>query len=119
MAVIFPDYSARESIIETRGNVELLIKVDKKIMRFNKILWGEEDSKVYYEMITAYMTGRVLNIGLGMGNSADVILAQPAVTQYLAYEIEADIVAIYNNQNPSLDPRKRIEVKDGLALTRY
>lgn len=93
-----PDYSAREELIVKIGDAELLYKKGVKILRFKKSTWGSENNAANYNLIKPYFKGRVLNIGLGMGVSVDVALTQN-VDELITYEIEQDIIDVYNNQH--------------------
>jgi len=99
--VEFPDHSAQEEMIHVIGNAELLWKgsgVNKrKILRYGKSTWGRsEDDLEMYKMLKPYATGRVLNVGLGMGTSAEKLLEKTEITEFIAYELEGDIISMYN-----------------------
>jgi len=92
----FPDHSNGENIIETYGKAEILYKHGKKIMRFNKHTIGYDYDIEKYELIKDLFKGDVLNIGLGMGTSVNTILNNPNVNSLIVYEIEEDIIGLYN-----------------------
>ena len=94
--ISFPDYSAQEEMIECCGDAELLYKSGKKIMRYQMTTYGCEGDCENYDLIKSYMTGSVLNIGLGMGNSVDMIL-DTEITDLIVYEIEQDIIDLYES----------------------
>ena len=94
----FSDYSDQEEIIRTVGDAELLYKAGKKIMRYKKSTYGKEKEISNYNIIKDLMKGKVLNVGLGMGQSADVILAQKAVKELISQEIEPDIANLYKEE---------------------
>lgn len=109
--VDFPDYSAQEEPIATFGKAELLKKAGVKIMRFNRKTWGTENDVDRYNLIKEFITGKVVNVGLGMGTSADVILSVGSVTELISYELEQDIVDLFNDQHEQ-DNRHDIRVQD-------
>lgn len=90
----FPDHGDMEEIIREVGNAELLYKAGKKILRFNKSTWGKEDNEEKYALLESFATGRILDVGLGMGISVDVLLGE-SVTEMICYEIEENLVEMY------------------------
>lgn len=113
--VEFPDTSAQEEMIRVVGNVELLRKRGKKIVRFKKSTYGSEDDIPKYDKIKELFSGRVLNIGLGMGNSIDMILSRAEVTELIAYELEQDFIDLYNAEHPTPDPKLSLTLADAHA----
>lgn len=107
----FPDYSAQEEPIRTIGKAELLYKRGEKILRFGKSKWGSEYYKATSDKIKSFLTGRVLIVGLGMGNTALTSLERDEVTELISYEIHQDIVDVFQAENES-DERHTIIVAD-------
>ena len=119
--VKFPDYSDGEEIIRTVGKAELLYKHGKKILRFNKIQWNSDNDKENYAAVKDIMKGRVLNIGLGNGLSAQMIL-DTEITELISYESEQDITDMYNarvedieDEDFKSDVRHIITTKDAIV----
>lgn len=109
--MVFHDYTSQETPILTIGYAELLYKNNKKILRFKKSTHGTEDDIVKYDTIKDLIKGRVLDVGLGMGNSVDMILSVEDVTELIVYEIENDIIQVYEQTHDS-DERLIIENKN-------
>jgi hypothetical protein len=114
--VDFPDHSAQEDPIRVVGKAELLRKRGILIFRVNKSLWGSERDVDKYDRIKDLISGRVLAVGLGMGNSADMILKRAGVTELVSYEIEQDIADVFEAEHKA-DPKHKIEVADAYTAT--
>jgi len=112
MTIPFPDHGAQEEIIRKIGKAELLFKRGRKILRFEKVTYGDVDrDRPCYGLLKPYARGRVLNVGLGMANSADLILSQSGVTALVTYELEQDIADVYAAE-VTPDPRHTVIVAD-------
>ena len=110
----FPDVSSQEEMIDTEGDAELLYKRGEKILRYKKSIWGREGWKDNYTIIKPQFSGRVVNMGLGMGNSVDTILENETVTEVISYEYVADIANLYIKTHDA-DSRHTIKIEDGYS----
>lgn len=104
-----PDYSDQEEIIQEIGKAELLYKNGKKILRYGKHTWGTEDYSNILDFIKPYLTGRILDVGLGMGISLDKVIENDNFSEVIVYEKEIDIVSIYDNTH---EPNENIDIKN-------
>jgi hypothetical protein len=109
--VDFPDHSAKEELIRSSGDVELLRKRGEKILRWKRSRWGSERERWRYALLRPYASGRVLHAGLGLGISAEEILARTEVTELICYEWLSDVVAIYQAEHGA-EPRLTLETAD-------
>lgn len=98
-----PDYSDQEELIEVIGKAELLYKNGKKILRYEKHTWGSEDYSKILDFIKPYLTGRILDVGLGMGISLEKIVENDNFSEVIVYEKEENIISIYQNTHESND----------------
>lgn len=107
----FPDHSAREELIFSTGHSELLYKNGVKMLRYKKKVWGTEKDKAAFERIAPFFAGRILDIGLGMGNSAEAILSRQEVAELISYEICDCVVDVFLSQHDP-DQRHTIIIED-------
>lgn len=107
----FPDTSDQEEPIKKVGRTELLRKRGEKILRVNQARWGGEAERYKYRYLLPYLSGRVLHLGVGIGWSLERIVERTEVTEIIAYEIEGDIIAIYESEHED-DLRLTFEAKN-------
>lgn len=87
------DHTAQEEIISACGDAELLWKRGRKIVRYKKKTWGREDDEERYASVEFAIRGDVLNVGMGAGNSVNMML--PRSNSVVAYETEQDLIDLY------------------------
>ena len=88
----FPDHSAQEQIIDTQGNITLMRKRGQLVLRDGRQDVVREDVLPTYQLLEP--TGKILEVGFGLGLFARWASSQPQVTSVTSVEISNDMITL-------------------------